>query len=288
MTKENLKYFFDTISSKSYWQYVLFSKAGLGSIFAIFGSLTLLIESLDFFSIYTKDKYAPYAFLIFLFLSIIFSVSLRRPIKSISIKSPNHDINVEVRIADLFDVSGATMISTNTSFESDVAGGRIAVDSLQGQFTARYFTGNQTELIAKIQEGLSKLRITSPYPMGTVIPINTHGKTFYFTAMADLNEHGNASTSVDNVKQALKGLWNHVREVGELQELAIPLIGTGRGRVKMSRKKMIALIAESFVVASEQSKFTEKLVIVIRPEDASNFGVNLYDVKDNLKQVLLP
>ena len=49
---------------------------------------------------------------------------------------------------------------------------------------------------------------------------------------------------------------------------------------------MIALIAESFVDASEQSKFAEHLVVVVRPEDASRFEVNLYDVKDNLEQAL--
>lgn len=283
-----MKYFLETVLSKAYWQYVLFSRTGLESVLAIFGFFYLLVESLDFFKIYTKDQYASYAFLIFLVLSIVVSVLIWRPIKTITIEFPKHDFNVEVRITDLLDVSGAVMISTNTKFEADVAGGKIAPDSLQGQFTARYFTGNQTELIAKINEGLSKIGGSSPYQMGTTIPINTHGKTFYFTTMADLNEQGNAFTTIDNIRQALDGLWNYVREAGELQELAVPIIGTGRGRLQLSRKKMIALIAESFVKASEQNKFTDKLVIVIRPEDASNFGVNLYDIKDNLNQVLLP
>jgi len=68
--------------------------------------------------------------------------------------------------------------------------------------------------------------------------------------------------------------------------LAVPVIGTGRGRIKLSRKKMIALIAESFVKASSQAKFTDRLVIVVRPEDACRFAVNLYDIKDHLVQIL--
>ena len=60
-------------------------------------------------------------------------------------------------------------------------------------------------------------------------------------------------------------LWNYIREKGELIELAVPIIGTGRGRVKISRKKMIALIAESFMKATIQSKFSDKLIIAIRP-----------------------
>ena len=282
-----MQYFIDTVFSKAYWQYVLFSVTGLESIFSIFGLFYLLIEALDFFQIYTRDQYASFAFLIFLILSILLSVLIRRPIKSISIEFPQRDFSVEVSIADLFDVNGAVMISTNTKFEADVAGGKIAPDSLQGQFTARYFTGNQTELLKKISEGLSTIGGSSPYVMGTTIPINTHGKTFYFVAMANLNEQGNAHTTIDDAKQALDGLWNYVREAGELQELAVPVIGTGRGRLQIPRKKMIALIAESFVKASEQKKVAEKLIIVIRPDDASKFGVNLYDIKDNLHQILL-
>ena len=38
--------------------------------------------------------------------------------------------------------------------------------------------------------------------------------------------------------------------------------------------------------ASEEGKFTDRLVIVIRPEDAGRFEVNLYDVKDHLYQIV--
>lgn len=280
-----MKYLFSSITSKAYWRYI-FSIDGFKSIFAIFGLFWIIVETLDFFKIYTRDEYAAYAFLIFIILSIIISILLRRPIKTISIKFPEYDFCIDVCITDLFNISGAAVISTNTSFEADVAGGKIAIDSLQGQFTARYFTGNQTELIQKIRAELQALNKTPPLSMGTTIPIHTHGKTFYFTAMAELGEGGNAFSTIPDIKKALDGLWNYVRENGELQELAVPVIGTGRGRVKMPRKKMVALIAESFTKASLENKFTDKLIIAIRPEDAENFGINLYDVKDHLLHVL--
>lgn len=280
-----MKYIFNSILSKAYWRYI-FSLDGLKSILAIFGIIWLIIETLDFFQVYTRDKYGAYAFFIFIIVSILISILLKRPIKSISIPFPEHDFIIEVRIADLFEISGATMISTNTVFEADVAGNKIAVDSLQGQFTAKYFTGNQVELIEKINDELQQLNTTKPYPFGTTIPIHTHGKTFYFNAMAELGEGGNASSSISEIQTALNGLWNYVRIKGELIELAVPIIGTGRGRVKISRKKMIALIAESFMKATIQGKFSDKLIIAIRPEDAQNFGINLYDIKDHLNHVL--
>ncbi len=280
-----MKYILNSILSRAYWRYI-FSLEGLKSILAIFGIIWLIVETLDFFQVYTRDKYASFAFFIFLILSVVISIFLKRPIKSISLAFPEHDFKIEVRIANLFDLSGATMISTNTVFEADVAAGKIAVDSLQGQFTARYYTGNQNELIKSINEELALIKSPSPYPIGTTIPIHTHGKTFYFTAMAELGSGGNASSSISQVQDALNGLWEYVRLNGELIELVVPIIGTGRGRVKISRKKMIAMIAESFVKASVQSKFSEKLIIAVRPEDAQNFGINLYDIKDHLNHVL--
>lgn len=280
-----MKYFLNSITSKAYWRYI-FSFDGFKSIFAIFGSMWLVIETLDFFNVYTRNQYGSYAFLMFILLSVLVSILLRRPIKSIAITFPEYDFGIEIRIIDLFDLSAATMISTNTDFEADVAGGKIAIDSLQGQFTAKYFTGNQNELIKIIDEELSVSGKNRPYPMGSTIPIHTHGKTFYFTAMAEIGEGGNASSSITDIKNALVGLWGYVRENGELQELAVPVIGTGRGRVQISRKKMIALIAESFVKASKEKKFTDKLIITIRPKDAENFGLNLYEIKDHLNHVL--
>lgn len=282
-----MKYFFDSITSWAYWRYVLFSTSGAQSVLGIFGAIYLLVEVLDFFNVYTRDQYGAFGFLIFLCVAAFVSISIRRPIKCIQISFPHKDYCIEVRIGDIFDASGAVMISTNSNFEADVASGRIAPSSLQGQFTARYFTGNQNSLIYEIEEQLRLIGGNKPFPMGTTIPITTHGKTFYFTAMATLNENGNASSTLAIVKDSLDGLWVHVRNAGELQELVVPLVGTGRGRLSLPRKKMIELIAESFVSASLEVKFTDKLVICIRPEDAQRFQVNLYDVKDHLRQSLV-
>lgn len=282
-----MRYFVDTITSWAYWRYVLFSASGARSILGIFGAIYLLVEILDFFKVYTQDKYGAFGFLIFLCVAIIVSISVRRPIKSIQLSFPHKDYCVEVRIGDIFDSNGAIMISTNSGFEADVARGKISPSSLQGQFTARYFTGNQNALIEEIEEQLRLAGGRRPHTMGTTLPITTHGKTFYFTAMSTLNQNGNASSTLADVKDALAGLWTHVRNAGELQELAVPLIGTGRGRLNLPRKKMIELIAESFVSASSEGKFTDKLVICVRPEDAQRFQVNLYDVKDHLQQSLV-
>ncbi len=278
-------YYFDVVKSAAYWRYVLLSRSGAQNVLAMYGGLWLFIESLDFFSVYKRDQYGSCAFIIVLVFAAALAVMLRRPIRSFQINFPEHDFTIVVRIGDIFDELGAVVVSTNTSFESDVSEGRISPDSLQGQFTAKYFTGDQNRLISTLRVGL-KEQSGPPYPIGTTVPVFTHGRTFYFVAMAELNEQGNASTTVGAVEQALDSLWSFVRESGELQELVVPLIGTGRGRLDQSRKKMVAMIAESFVRASKSAKFTDRLVIMIRPDDAQRFQVNLYDIKDHLDHTL--
>lgn len=272
------------MTSLAYWKYVLFSAQGIRSVLAVFGGIYLLIQALDFFGIYTEDKYATWGFILILGVSIFLAILTRRPVSSILVRLPSQDTCIEVRIGNIFDSEGAVMISTNTSFESDVAGGKISPNSLQGQFTARYYTGNQDELIEQINSQLENSSL--PVAMGTTIPISTHGKTFYFTAMAKLNDAGNAKTTAHELKEALDGLWLHVKNTGELQQLAIPLVGTGRGRVGLTRKKIIRLIVESFSEASKSGPITDHLLISIRPEDARRFNVNLYDIKDYLNSVL--
>ena len=185
---------------------------------------------------------------------------------------------------DVVHVAGVNVVQA--SFECDVAGGAISPHSLQGQFTARYFTGDQNSLIKAIHQGLEGID-GPPYAMGTVVPINTHGKTFYFVAMAVLNDQGTASTNIQDVQKAITSLWEYVRDSGELQELVVPVIGTARGRLKVSRKKVIEKIAESFVDASSEAKFTDRLIIMIHPDDAKRFKVNLHDIKDHLNHTLI-
>ncbi|MGD1816207.1 MAG: macro domain-containing protein [Pleomorphochaeta sp.] len=288
MKKKGYKYILNTFLSKDYWHYILFSKDSFSSILSIFGIIYLFIESLDFFNIYTRDEYVPYFFIIVFFISVIISILIKHPIKSIKINVKNKNFIIEVKIADLLESkSGIVVISTNSKFEVDVDKGKIDINSIQGQFTSKYFAGNQNILQEMINNYVKNNSIQIPAPMGTVIPILAHGKLFYFTVMSNLNDKGNSYSSLDSINDALKGLWQYSKECGKFQEIVLPVIGTGIGRVQISRKKMINIIAESFYKASSESKISEKLVIVIRPKDAQDFCVNLYDIKDSLIHSIL-
>ena len=104
--------------------------------------------------------------------------------------------------------------------------------------------------------------------------------------MSELNKEGNARSSVRMVDEAVEALWAFIAEKGELADIAIPVIGTGRGRIQLTRTKMIERLAQSFADASAERVFSNKLVIYIHPQDATKFAVNLFEIRDCLAMSL--
>ena len=158
-----------------------------------------------------------------------------------------------------------------------------------------FLKGNTVEIDRQLAIGLNGLSFTTngsapgkkqEYPIGTVVKVTAGTKTFYFLAMSRLNAHGTASSTLRDVEDALEGLWQFIANQGNLRDVAVPLIGTGRGRIDTSRKKMTEKIAQSFADAAKGKVFCNKLTITIHPADADRFQVNLFEIKDYLSQSL--
>lgn len=286
-----MRYFFESIRTLAYWRYALFSGEAISKFFAVVGILYLCVDLADAFNIYKKDRHSYYGLIILVMLALTYVLSSRRPLSRISYKIPQKDLAIEVMIGDLFKVPGEVIISTNSTFDTDMSSGLIAVTSLQGQLATNYFNGQTTEIDRQIDSSLSREKYTvnekrpgkkKQYPIGTVARVNAHGKNFYLVAMSHMDENGNAFSDLKMIDEALEQLWLNLASKAEIGDIVIPLMGTGRGRVAYPRKKMIERIAQSFADACTQRAFSNKLVIVVHPEDASKFSLNLFQVRDYL------
>jgi len=287
----NFSYIFHSSTTWSFWRYALFSKEGFAKIFAAVGVQFALMEGADFFNVYTKDKYGRYAIIVMIVLAVIWVAFTRRPISSFVYNAAGNDVAIEVRIGDLFEGEGDVVVSTNTTFDTDLSSGLIDTASVQGQVATVFFNANTAEIDQQLSQALVGIEgvlkegavgKTTEYPIGTTATIAAHSRNFYFVAMAHLNANGNAHASPREIEDALERLWEHIRHFGDLRDVSIPLVGTGRGRTGVPRKKMVEKIAQSYVDASKSAVFINKLSIVIRPEDAANFSVNLYEIRDYL------
>ncbi len=290
-----MKYFAKSLATFSFWRYALFSSEAVAKMLAVIGALWLFMEVMDFLSIYTRDQYSKYSVVPMFLFAIVYVIATRRPVSRVSYKLPRKDCVLEVKIGDLFQEAGDVVISTNTTFDTDIANGVISAESLQGQLAIQVFQGNTSEIDRQLAEQLHRVkgahRDGAPgkpieYPIGTVAKVKAGNRNFYFVAMARLNEHGTSKSSVRDVEDALAGLWKFVAEQGELRTLVVPVMGTGRGRIDLPRKKVIERIAQSFADATREKTFSNRLKIVVRPEDADNFSLNLFEVRDYLTRSL--
>ena len=290
-----MKYFFKSIITFSFWRYALLSGDAVAKFFAIVGVQYALMDMADFFSLYTKDKYSHYAIVVMITIAVLWVIVTRRPIIRFLHKVPGKDFDIEVRISDLFENTNDVVVSTNTTFDTDMASGLIDTDSVQGQVATRFFNANTAEIDRQLDIDLSAVQGSQHAnalgkkiedPIGTIARVKSHNRTFYFVAMSRLNAQGNAGATSREIEDALEATWTFVRTHGNLRNLSIPLIGTGRGRTGIPRKKMVERIAQSFVDGSKNHTFSNRLSVVIRPEDAENFSVNLYQIRDYLVQGL--
>ncbi|QOY71833.1 macro domain-containing protein [Pseudomonas sp. OST1909] len=290
-----MRYFFESIRTRAYWRYALFSGEAIGKFFAVVGILYLCVDLADAFNIYKKDQHSYYGLIFLVVLALLYVLSTRRPLSRVSYKIPQKDFAVEVMIGDLFKIPGEVIISTSSTFDTDMSSGLIAVTSLQGQLATNYFNGQTTEIDRQIEVSLSGEQFTTndrrpgkkqEYPIGTVARVSAHSKNFYLVAMSHMDETGNASSDLKMIDEALDKLWVNLSSKAEVGDIVMPLMGTGRGRVAYPRKKMIERIAQSFADACNQRAFSNKLIIVVRPEDASRFSLNLFQVRDYLGQSL--
>lgn len=290
-----MRYIFSSIVTWSFWRYALFSIEAIVKVLAVVGVIWMFMEIMDFLSIYKQDQYSRFALVPILLVAILIVVFTRRPVSKVVYRVPGRDYSVEVKIGDIFAEPGDVVISSNTTFDTNLASGLIAVDSLQGQLAIRVFQGNTDAIDRQLDDQLrdipSSVRNDAPgkkleYPIGTVGKVSIPERNYYFVAMSRLNEHGTASSTVRGVEDALDGVWKFVAEKGEFRTLVLPLMGTGRGRLSIPRKKMIERIAQSFADASKEKVFSGKLVVVVRPEDAERFELNLFEVRDYLVRSL--
>lgn len=290
-----MRYFFESIRTWAYWRYALFSGDAIGKFFAVIGILYLCVDLADAFNIYKKDQHSYYGLIILVVLALLYVLSTRRPLSRVSYKIPRKDFSVEVVIGNLFNIPGEIVISTNSTFDTDMASGLIAASSLQGQLATNFFNGQTREIDRQIEASLANEQFINnekrpgkkkEYPIGTVARVSAHGKNFYLVAMAHMGENKNAQSNLKMIDEALERLWESIAAKAELGDIVMPLIGTGRGRVPYPRKKMIERIAQSFTDAASERAFSNKLIIVVHPEDASKFSLNLFQVRDYLGQSL--
>ena len=256
---------------------------------ASFGTLWVCVEMLEFFFEESRvTLFIANNWWAFLVTGIV--IGFIRTGSPVTARISNTDVRIEIRIGDVLSrrFRGAVLIGSNTTFDTSIEDKTISVDSVQGQFTQRYFRCAVRELDEKIKRSLSSLDPAHEYTrdkkvfgnlieygFGTVAVVETTGRTAYFVAIARLNENKVAESNQGAFLDALPMMWESIRTRGTQTNIVCPVLGTGPSRLTLSRMDAIQAIVKSFIAAVQEGKFAEQLTIVVFPPDAKNLDFDL-------------
>lgn len=265
------------------------------TFFAILGGVLTVAEFVQFvFESYIVYEISRKHVWWFLLICIIVSFLKNKFKLSYEYFLKGTDVKINLKVDDVLDQKAAVIIPTSTTFDTKMEDEFISKNSIQGQFQNKYFKNNLEALDGLLENGLEGYSYelinavnskNKRYPVGTVSKVTVKGKHYYFVAIADVNDFGKTiNTKFENVQLTLEGIWNHIENKGHIENLAIPLIGTGKAGINdASRKRVIQEIIFSFVASAQERKITEKLQICIHPKDLEHKDLELDELNEYLK-----
>lgn len=268
-------------AAKRHFSFIAF----VSSILQAFGVLWLIIEPTAFFFPNFANVVRDWWW-VFPLTGVLIGLWRAWPRLTVKSKVAGTDAVIEIRVCDLFEQDGVLVVSSNTTFDTAMEDRTISKASTQGQFTNRFCDALEN-LDLQIERALDGIDFeerdpaTKPYgkrneyPVGTVASVICNTKSAYFVAIASLNANRNASATREDILDALPRLWEFVRTRGDLEPIAVPIIGSGLARVPATREELIREIIKSFIAAAQVGRFCENLTISISPVDYRERNIDL-------------
>ncbi|PKN35615.1 MAG: hypothetical protein CVU61_01990 [Deltaproteobacteria bacterium HGW-Deltaproteobacteria-19] len=106
-------------------------------------------------------------------------------------------------------------------------------------------------------------------------------------AIANINEHGVAEGTFEDLLQSLGQLWVFIGQRGLKEPLVIPVLGSGFTRLKQGRQLIMQEIIKSFIAACSEKTFCENLTIVLNGDDVLKHQIDFVALGNYLNHVCL-
>ncbi|MFJ3795775.1 macro domain-containing protein [Streptomyces sp. NPDC090088] len=198
------------------------------------------------------------------------------------------DVTISISKGDLLARDSQLIIGFTDTFDTDTADGVvISPSSVQGQFQNRFYPHLLSNLDADLSAALEHREITScetrenksrgklaRYPIGTVAILNLPGKRIFCVAYGRMGNDYIVKSNVDDLWKSLSRTWEAIRQHGNLQPVAISVIGSEMARVTaLNRESLLKMIILSFIAHSRERIVTKSLHVVIHPNDFTDFDM---------------
>lgn len=250
-------------------------RQGVGRFFGVLGVIWLLTELSVFLipAVRSEVLENSSAYLLSAVgLSFLFSLFRVYERRTANFFIPTTESRIEIKFGDLFSEDCNLLIGVNEFFDGEL-GDVVAKKSVHGQFIERYFDSSSAGFRRSVDEALrgKKFEIVernilphAKYEIGTTAVVKIGQRKAFLMAMAvsDLVTF-KAKTSVPYVWQALVGALEAVRDHGNGDVLAMPLVGNGLSSLNIEPQHLLRLIVLSLVDFGRKQGLPKKIVVVV-------------------------
>ena len=272
-----------------FWQRLSAKEVGK-SVLSVFGAIWLLIEILAFFNQQSVSEEIKSFWWLLLIIGLIIITYRNWPKSKYTYEVLHRDVSISIKIGDIFAIDGALIIPINNRLDCENNGIVQKSTSILNFFIRKKYKGKFKKLQKDIKESLSENeswysnyvvdKKPIEYKIGTVVPIFKEEKQYYLTCSSSLNSQKRSKTTEDDLRLSLTELWSYLTHSGSKDNLVIPILGTGRGRITMTREEVIKEIVLSFLVSLSADNYCEQLTICIHPKDLKKYNIKLQEILD--------
>jgi hypothetical protein len=262
-------------------------------ILSVFGILWLIVEIVAFFGKNEISQKIQSLWWLFILVGVIGIIYRCWPKYFFSYKVHNRDVNISIMIGDILQSDGAVIVPINNQLGSFDKGNIMRANSILRHFIEKMYNKTPSHLQTDIKkelecqkdwyEGFRKKKEGKEFKIGTVVPVLRDEKQYYLLCNSTLNEQGRAKSTEDDLYNALTELWSFLSQNGSKDNLLMPLIGTGRGRITLKREEVIKEIVLSFLASLSQENYCEQLIICIHPYDFKKHKIELESILNFIK-----
>jgi hypothetical protein len=207
-----------------------------------------------------------------------------------SVKLTIRNTSVSIECGDIFNASGLRVIGCDTHFSTIVDDVIISKKSLHGQLILEH--GDKDEIEAAITTEANKLGLQKDsnglydFPLGTIIRYDSSvdNNTYLMLAMTELNEQHEAHTNMAKFELMLMKMWKEISRVYALNNVALPLLGTGIPRFDDGPKGKEDLLRCMLCTLNSSGVTLKSKVKILIYGDAKD--IPLYEYKDMFYTIL--
>lgn len=207
-----------------------------------------------------------------------------------SVKLTIRNTSVSIECGDIFNASGLRVIGCDTHFSTIVDDVIISKKSLHGQLILEH--GDKDEIEAAITTEANKLGLQKDsnglydFPLGTIIRYDSSvdNNTYLMLAMTELNEQHEAHTNMAKFELMLMKMWKEISRVYALNNVTLPLLGTGIPRFDDGPKGKEDLLRCMLCTLNSSGVTLKSKVKILIYGDAKD--IPLYEYKDMFYTIL--